>query len=148
MHLSKGDRVTLAVLGMVSAVLLVLVAVLLVQPYVVPSNVRQALPASATDVKEYFFDSPFAKEADTTLYVRARMPEGELPGVAAKLGLTQRYSAAYHVNLPMSFSGTPDWWASDLNPTGAYINVKLGRSRMEYCIAQYQNGFVYVKSTY
>jgi hypothetical protein len=148
MYLSRGDRIGLIFLGAIVAIPVTLLLAALILDNVIPSKVRRALPASATEIKQFDGDNPLSREPDTTLYPRARMPESEMPGFAAKLDLVQRYSGALHSRLPLNFSGRPAWWDNRMTMDGACVNVTLGRSRVEYAIAKYHGGYVYVKTTY
>lgn len=127
---------------------LILVAVLTALPgsiwiadIVTPSIVRRALPATATDVHEYYQDDYF--QGDFVRCLQAKMPEAEMPQFAAKLGLTQRYNARQHSELPLTFS-IPDmipWWHPPASLEGAYLKYQPGKE--SYSIARYQNGRVY-----
>lgn len=112
-----------------------------------PSIVRQALPASATNVQEYYSDDGF--QGNFVRCLQADMPQSEMPSFAAKLGLTQRYDAqrnANLANLPLGF-GTSDvisWWEPPLSLDGSYLEYAPGKS--SYSIAKYENGRVYFKA--
>ena len=148
MPLSRGKRIALTVLGVIIALPLVLVGGLLVADKLIPSNVRKALPADATDVNEYYTDNLFL--GDFVRYVKAKMPESEMPEFARKLSLSQRYSPAavpVRPGFSLDFDGETrinSWWNSSPALNGAYI--KIGPGTEAYSIAKYANGYVYFKA--
>ncbi len=140
MYLSRRKRIALILLNVPFA--LVLGALIL--DYVMPSNVRRALPASATDIQEHYDGGGFTLHGDFARFLKAKMPESEMPKFAAKLGLTARYSAAAHAGFPVEFSGSPAWWNPPTTMDGAY--VQLGPGSEAYSIAKCENGYVYFKA--
>lgn len=110
-----------------------------------PSAVRQALPATATNVQEYYQDD--AWHGDYVRCLEAKMPQSELPQFAAKLGLVKRYNPSKGQVPPMGFAiaDAPSWWHPPTTLDGAYFKYKPGKEA--YSIATYQNGHVYFLAT-
>ncbi len=141
MDLSKRVKRTLLTVGGLAAVLLL---GLWVVDAVTPSPVRQALPATATDVQEYCNAS---WQGDSLRCLQAKMPQAEMPKFAAKLGLVERYNPRTDAALPISFDGgrEADWWHSPTTMNGAYFEYKPGKEA--YSLATYQNGRAYYLAT-
>ncbi|MES2463765.1 MAG: hypothetical protein V4671_24615 [Armatimonadota bacterium] len=137
MYLSRRKRIALILLNVPVA----LVLGVFILDKVVPSNARRALPASATDIHEYYDDAGFNLQGDFSRFLKAKMPKSEMPGFAAKLGLNTRYNAAA---FPVEFSGSPAWWDPPATPDGAY--VQLGPGSEGYSLAKYKGGYVYFKA--
>lgn len=109
-----------------------------------PSPVRQALPVTATDVREWC-DASW--QGDYARCLQAKMPQSEMPQFTAKLGLAERYSPRRDSALPVGFA-IPDavsWWHPPTALDGAYFTYKPGKEA--YSIALYQNGCVYYLAT-
>ncbi len=68
----------------------------------IPSNAVRALPGSATDVHEYYWDDGF--KGDFVRVVKAKMPESDFPAFVNKLGLTDTYDPAVHGTGSVAFS--------------------------------------------
>ena len=147
MPLSRGKRVALTGIGIFAALPFVLVGGLLIADKVIPSNVRKALPNDATDVHEYYEDNKFF--GDFARYVKAKIPESEMPEFARKLSLSRRYSPhMVKANFPLDFDGETGigaWWHPSPALDSAYIEIGPGTEA--YSIAKYENGYVYFKAT-
>ncbi|MES2459975.1 MAG: hypothetical protein V4671_05270 [Armatimonadota bacterium] len=129
MYLSRRKRLALILLNVPIA--LVLGALIL--DNVMPSYVRQALPASATDIQEYYSYS-FNPQGDFARYLKARMPESEMPAFAVKLNLIQRYSATAHRSMSVNFGGETAYWNPSSRLDGAY--VQFGPGGAAYSLAK------------
>lgn len=139
--MSKISSKILIVLG----ILVIGVCCLWAADRLTPSLPRRALPATASDVQEYYSDSGF--NGDFLRCLRARMPESEMPQFAAKLGLTQRYDPKRDAKLPISFSVDPgiSWWHQPDSMKGAYFEYTPGSE--SFSMAMYQEGDVYYMAT-
>jgi hypothetical protein len=144
MYLSRGDKIALIVLGVFvgGPVLLITTAIFLDK--VLPSNVRRALPASATDIHEYDDTNYFL--GDYAHCLKAKMPESEMPGFAAKMGLTSRYSSTTYGKLGLNWVAAEgaSWWNPPATLDGGYFTYKGTSS---YSVAKYENGYVYFTAT-
>jgi hypothetical protein len=140
--LSKRAKKLVVTFGVLAVVL---AAACWVADNVPPSAVRQALPATATDVQEYYQDD--AWQGDFVRCLEAKMPQSELPQLAAKLGLVKRYNPSRDQALLVGFAiaDAPSWWHPPTTLAGAYFNYKPGKEA--YSIATYQNGRVYFLAT-
>ena len=108
-----------------------------------PSIVRRALPATASNIQEYYSDDGF--HGDFVRCLQADMPSSEMPRFAAKLGLIQRYDAKRDAKLPLSFATSDmiSWWQPPQSLDNAYYDYKPGNS--SYSLAKYENGQVFFK---
>lgn len=141
MGLSKRAKITWIALG---ALVIALPVSLWAVNALTPSIVRQALPASATNVQEYYSDDGF--HGDFVRCLQADMSAAEMPRFVAKLGLSQRYNLKRDAKLPLSF-GTSDivsWWQPPDDLEGSYFAYNAGEH--SYSLAKYENGQVYCKT--
>jgi len=139
--LSKRAKITWVTLG---TLVIALPTGLWTVNALTPSSVRQALPASASNVQEYYSDDGF--HGDFVRCLQADMPQSEMPRFAAKLGLLQRYNAKRDAKLLLGFttSDAISWWQLPTSLDGAYFECKPSSS--SYSLAKYENGHVYFKA--
>ncbi|MES2464200.1 MAG: hypothetical protein V4671_26860 [Armatimonadota bacterium] len=144
MHLSRGDKIGCGFLSVLVGGPVILIAGAIFLDKVLPSNVRRALPTSATDIHEYDDTNYFLGEMSQCL--KAKMPESEMPGFAARMGLTARYSTTTYGKLRFHWHGAEgaSWWDPPDTLDGGYLTYK-GTSN--YSIAKYENGYVYFTAT-
>ena len=102
------------------------------------SEVRRALPWSASQVQDY----QFATFAESECYLRARLPESEFPSYAKRLGLRLE---AEPMNPQQDLAGRfpPDWW----NPPPSSSMGASGATEYEVTIAVCEHGYLYVYVT-
>jgi hypothetical protein len=119
----------------------VLLVLLIVEAIIAPSNARRALPASATDVQEYYLNAGFT--GDFTRILKARLPEKDFPLYAKNLGLTERYDPSKqsrdYGGLETSIGGMPEWWDEPLELDNCYF--LLGKEYVERI--KWKDGWVY-----
>ncbi|MBC7808772.1 MAG: hypothetical protein H7145_21780 [Akkermansiaceae bacterium] len=120
-----------------------LLSVAVVLGSMIPSPAQRALPATATHVQEYYDSDLFS--GDYTRFIKARIPEKEVAIFANKMGVSERYSARKHANLPVVIpSGDAPWW-NPWNPTtrleGALFSCPPGKDKS--VVALYSNGYLY-----
>lgn len=87
-----------------------LVIILLLADRFVPSSARRALPASATEIQEYYDDS---WNGDFARVIKAKLPEKDYTEYARRLGLTVRFDPLKHAEIASSINmgvGGPEWW--------------------------------------
>ena len=138
MKLSKRAR---NILFGIAAVIVAIALGLWAADALIPSVVRRALPATASEVHEYYNDSGFT--GDFLRCLKAKMPQSEMPRFAAKLGLAQRYDPRKDAKSPVSFSAADgiSWWSQPKTLNGAYFKYTPGSE--SYSVATYQDGYVY-----
>ncbi|MBS0208996.1 MAG: hypothetical protein JSS27_08595 [Planctomycetes bacterium] len=106
------------------------------------STARNALPSSATDIHEYYWDDGF--QGDFVRCLRAKMTEADFSIYVNRLGLKERYETSKHENIPVHFFGrcTEPWWDPPLDlKEGAYFKYT---PKEEYFQAVgYRNGYAY-----
>lgn len=138
MAVSKRAKITWITLG---SLVIALPVGLWAVDALTPLIVRKALPATASNIQEYYSDDGF--HGDFVRCLQADMPKSEMPRFAAKLGLSQRYDAKRDAKLPLSFatSDTIPWWQPPQSLDNAYYDYKPGRD--SYSLAKYENGQVH-----
>ena len=107
----------------------------------IPSNAARALPGSATDIHEYYWDDGF--QGDFTRTLKAKMPESDFLEFVNNLDLKDRFDPAIHGNGPVSFTVPCDeeWWNPPTSLDNAFINYKRGDEY--FAIAKYHDGHAY-----
>ncbi len=131
----------LAPIVVILAVTLGLVAL----DYVMPSAPRKALPASATDVKEYYSGD---WNGDYERLLRANIPEADYPLFAKSLGLKERFDPIAHADIAswinVGFSDQPPWW----NPPTAGQTTYFEYDPKHYSlrVLKYSSGYAYFVS--
>lgn len=113
------------------------------------SPLRKALPSTAQDIREWYWDEGGLIPQDYMYLLRAEISEQEFYEYVAQLGLMP-----YRAEPTNSFDFYPqwyfsplaeeqlEWWTPTNNSEGAYIYA--GESWWYY--AKYENGYVYVVS--
>lgn len=107
----------------------------------IPSRVVRALPDSASDVHEYYWDDGFT--GDFVRVLKARMPESDFPAFVNNLGLIDKYDPAVHGSGRVSFSAMcgEDWWNPPESLDNAYIEYRPGDDY--YVVVKYHEGYAY-----
>ncbi len=108
-----------------------------------PSKARRALPDSATDVQEYYYDSGFI--GDFTRIIKARIPAHDFQNYARNLGLQHKYNPKTHKaeydSLKMKIGNMPVWWDEPNNLDNCYFQHTPGDEYFERI--KWQDGWVY-----
>lgn len=127
----------------IAAVLLLpvfLLSVVAILDKVIPSAARRALPVTATDIQEYYDSS--LPSGDYTRLLKARVPENQVAVFARKMGVTERYVARKHADLPVVIpSGEMPWWKPRARLEGALFFCPPGREFS--AVALYSDGYLY-----
>lgn len=109
------------------------------------SNVRQALPAGATNVHEYYYGGG---NGDFTRCFSATMSPTEFDQFVQQLELKTKYQSSLHASLPVSFyvnCSKPWWTPPDDLIEGSYFN-DFPESDM-YEVVGYRDGIAYYVAT-
>ncbi len=109
----------------------------------VPSSVRRALPESASEVQEFYHESG---NGDFSRFLKAKLPESDVPLYAKHLGLSARFDPkvvggrsldSFVIALPEIKS----WWNPPAENASTYINYDPGHDLIESL--RYADGYVY-----
>lgn len=128
------------------AVILALILGLFLLDTFMPSGARRALPNSATEVQEYYWDS---FNGDYERSVKARMPEKDFPLYARNLGLSVRFDPVVHADIASKISmhipGAPSWWTPPPAGPTTYFRYEKGHDWLQ--ALAYSEGYAYFVST-
>lgn len=126
-------------LAIFAALPLTLILLLCAGLFFWPSRARQALPAGATDVREYYEDSRFG--ADFQRCLRAKIDRADFAAFADRLGLDRTYTSADDdLGLNWTVCNEP-WWTPPELLIGARFEYQEGGAY--FAMAQYSDGDVY-----
>lgn len=105
---------------------------------------RRALPESASDVHEWFWDDGFLP--DYSYYLKARIGPDEFRPYVGKLGLAPyrqppKYEDGdFRINWRSRGSFHEDWW----KPSDSLDNTFVSVDGQYWAYAKYEDGYVYV----
>jgi hypothetical protein len=111
----------------------------------VPSSVRRALPPSASEVKEFYWEAGVT--GDFTRCLKAKLPESDFPVFAKNLGLKTRFDPKIHGNVPLADRGAGmtseinSWWNPPAASGTTYLDYTPGDNYVSYL--KYADGHVY-----
>ncbi|EDY16070.1 hypothetical protein CfE428DRAFT_6395 [Chthoniobacter flavus Ellin428] len=105
-----------------------------------PSAARRALPASASDVQEYYSGT-----VDYVRCLKAKLPEGDVVLYARNLNLTSRFDPVEDAKIAsmvnIGIGDAPKWWNPPSASASSYFRYAPGKERVE--VLRYSNGYVY-----
>lgn len=127
-------------LPLITAVVLIC-GVLLLDRFI-PSAARRKLPASATQIQEYYSN---CWNGDFVRLIKAKLPRQEYAKYAGSLNLASLYDPAIRQDMEgtinMGIGDAPSWWNPPTASGTTYFEYKKGNDCLQ--VLSYSNGYVY-----
>lgn len=122
-----------------------IISALFVADRFIPSSASRALPASASEIQEYYSDS---WNGDYVRCIKAKLPEAEVSTYASHLGLTHKFDPANDAikesTINIGFGDAPIWWNPPRASQTTFFNDEKGHEFVQ--VLKYSEGYVYFLS--
>jgi hypothetical protein len=123
-------------------VVVVLIAGVFMLDRLIPSTARSQLPASATDIQEYYSDS---WNGDFVRLIKAKLPQETYAEYARRLKIVTLFDPATDQDIEsvinLVIADAPTWWNPPKASETTYFEHRKGDDYLQ--VLSYSNGYVY-----